>query len=226
MAHGVLFLGLAYLDLAGISLTHPPRPRMSRGQAGEPVATVSIVVEAPAVAQAPIDRPVDRPKETQAEPTQADSPETPVGPAPTIAELPPLPELPEAPASPGPPAPSDVGPLLADKPTPPAPSPSDAAPAATEDVGVTRGAEPAEDIHPRYPPSCIRRGQQGQVLLRVEVLAHGRAGRIEVVQSTTHRKLDQAAIDAARNARFTPAQRNGRPVDAWVTIPFVFRLTD
>lgn len=239
MAHGVLFLGLAYLDLAGVHLTRPPRPKMARGQAGQPVATVFIVVEAQAPRPTPPNqKPAQEPQQTPFDLPVPGPLEAPAEAEPMTAKLPPLPELPSVEPTPvaeapppvapegRPPATSETAPPVVERPVPPAPSPSDAVPAATEDAGVTRGAEPAEDIHPRYPPSCIRRGQEGQVVLRVEVLAHGRAGRIRVAQSSSYDKLDQAAIDAAREARFIPAQRNGYPVDAWVNIPFVFRLTD
>jgi len=102
---------------------------------------------------------------------------------------------------------------------PPTPEPATPAPA-----GVTRGAEPLAEIHPTYPPASIRRGEEGSVLLRVEVLADGRAGRMELVRSSGHDRLDRAACDAVRTARFLPALANGRPVIAWVTIPFQFRL--
>jgi len=47
-----------------------------------------------------------------------------------------------------------------------------------------------------------------------------------ILQSSSHRLLDEAAVPAVRRARFTPARQDDRPVDAWVTVPIRFRLTD
>jgi protein TonB len=69
-----------------------------------------------------------------------------------------------------------------------------------------------------------RRGQQGRVLLRLEVAADGTAARAEVVRSSGVDALDRAARAAVARWRFQPARRGGRAVGATVEVPVVFRL--
>jgi len=90
--------------------------------------------------------------------------------------------------------------------------------------GVSRGAEALDLPAPRYPEACRRRGQEGEVVLEVEVLADGRAREVRVLERARYEQLTEAAIDAARRARFAPALRDGRAVTASVVIPFRFVL--
>jgi protein TonB len=78
---------------------------------------------------------------------------------------------------------------------------------------------------PRYPAAARRRGQQGLVLLNVEVLAAGRCGRIGILHGSGHAMLDDAAVEAVRHWHFVPAARGGIPVDHWVQIPIRFQLS-
>lgn len=82
-----------------------------------------------------------------------------------------------------------------------------------------------ETLHPTYPRSARRRGEQGTVLLRVEVAATGRSMGVTCLRSSGSAALDDAAVEAAGRARFEPAVRHGRPVASVVTLPIEFRLT-
>lgn len=75
---------------------------------------------------------------------------------------------------------------------------------------------------PRYPTSALRRGESGEVLLRVEVDETGRAAAVEVVRSSNSRSLDRAAVTAVRRWRFQPALRDGQPVPGTVQVPIDF----
>ena len=79
---------------------------------------------------------------------------------------------------------------------------------------------------PSYPLLAIRQGAQGQVLLLVEVLTDGRAGRIDLEKSSGHAALDAAAIKAVRAWRFTPARKDGLLATQTVSIPIQFNLKD
>ncbi|HXH71675.1 MAG TPA: energy transducer TonB [Mariprofundaceae bacterium] len=78
---------------------------------------------------------------------------------------------------------------------------------------------------PHYPNAARRRGLEGQVVLNVEVLATGRCGRIDILQSSGHTILDEAAIEAVKRWHFIPASDAGLPVDHWLHIPIRFRLS-
>jgi protein TonB len=44
-------------------------------------------------------------------------------------------------------------------------------------------------------------------------------------RSSQSNVLDTVALETVKNWRFSPARRAGDPMDAWVIIPVVFRLT-
>ena len=115
------------------------------------------------------------------------------------------------------------------------PAPSQAA-AAPEPLtsSAHRGADLPADLLPGYlrnpapvyPDASRRGGDQGTVVLEVEVLASGRCGTIRVLDSSGHQELDQAALAAVRTWMFRPARRWQTPVAFWVEIPIRFRLTE
>jgi len=77
---------------------------------------------------------------------------------------------------------------------------------------------------PAYPPHSRRMGEEGRVLLRVHVLANGQADEVIVHKSSTHERLDDAAIDAVRRWQFVPAKAGGAAIAAWVIVPIQFNL--
>lgn len=77
---------------------------------------------------------------------------------------------------------------------------------------------------PRYPRVSRIRGEEGRVVLRVQVTAAGAAASVHVRRSSGHRRLDEAAIEAVRTWRFEPATRFGMRVAGAVDVPIVFRL--
>ena len=91
--------------------------------------------------------------------------------------------------------------------------------------GEAQGAAPhADNPAPPYPFAARRRGQEGRVLLQVEVLPSGDAGIVRIEKSSGVASLDEAASEAVRRWRFHPARHNGRPVPATVQVPIRFAL--
>lgn len=58
----------------------------------------------------------------------------------------------------------------------------------------------------------------GVVQLRALVLADGTVRSVDVVGSSGSSALDRAAADALRRWQFSPATRDGTPIDAYVTL--------
>ena len=77
---------------------------------------------------------------------------------------------------------------------------------------------------PDYPRLARRRGQEGEALLAVTVLADGALAAVELRTSSGYALLDEAALEAVRRWRFLPALEAGQPVQAVVDVPVVFRL--
>ena len=84
----------------------------------------------------------------------------------------------------------------------------------------------ASNRKPDYPIGARRQRQQGRVLLRVQVSAAGTATAVEVVSSSGHPMLDQAARAAVQTWHFIPATRAGVAVAAQADVPIQFRMDD
>lgn len=78
---------------------------------------------------------------------------------------------------------------------------------------------------PHYPPGARRRGREAQVVIALLVDEEGRV-KSSVVKSTTDDELGfvEAAREAAAQARFRPAMREGERVQMWTEITFDFKL--
>jgi TonB family protein len=65
---------------------------------------------------------------------------------------------------------------------------------------------------------------EGRVGLKILVRADGSVGGVEVAQSSGRSVLDAAAMREVSLWKFTPATRDGQPIDAWAVIPLLFVL--
>ena len=81
-------------------------------------------------------------------------------------------------------------------------------------------------FHPDYPRISKRRGEEGTVILTVQVLDNGSVGTADIVQSSGFRRLDEAAIKGALKTTFSPAVRLGHPVASTTQLSYTFRLTN
>ncbi len=77
-------------------------------------------------------------------------------------------------------------------------------------------------IRPDYPDEADRRRLSGTLRLQLKLEADGRVSDIAVVSATPPGVFEDSALKAFRDARFAPAQKNGRPVRALVVIEVVY----
>ncbi|PQO43222.1 hypothetical protein C5Y93_26340 [Blastopirellula marina] len=77
---------------------------------------------------------------------------------------------------------------------------------------------------PGYPAASRTRREEGRVILRVTISETGAVAELNVHQSSGFDRLDQAALHAVRQWKFTPAQSEGRNVATRVKIPVSFSL--
>lgn len=77
---------------------------------------------------------------------------------------------------------------------------------------------------PKYPSIARRLGEEGLVLLNVQVTADGAAGSVELQTGSGSRRLDEAALEAVKKWRFVPAKRGDQAVSASVVVPVRFSL--
>jgi protein TonB len=77
---------------------------------------------------------------------------------------------------------------------------------------------------PDYPWASRRAGEEGRVVLKVEVSAGGIVEAIGISDSSGHRRLDEAALEAVRQWRFEPARIGDQAIATTVNVPVTFRL--
>lgn len=77
---------------------------------------------------------------------------------------------------------------------------------------------------PAYPSSEIRQEHQGTVVLRLQILADGRVGDVQIERSSGFPKLDESAAREARRWRMKPGTRGGAAAAMWATVPISFQL--
>jgi protein TonB len=157
-------------------------------------------------------------------PTDLSTARAPITAPPSIAD-----EVPRAPLNPGPPAidgPPGVlngvghgGVLLNIRPPDPPPTPT--GPLRTG--GDIRPPRKIHHIPPVYPPIAQSARVEGTVILDTVIGEDGRVRDVRVLRSIA--LLDQAAIDAVRQWRFTPTLLNGHAVPVVMTVTVSFQLT-
>jgi periplasmic protein TonB len=77
---------------------------------------------------------------------------------------------------------------------------------------------------PAYPAASRRLGEEGRVVLRVQVNAEGQADAVDIKVSSGFPRLDAAAREAVARWRFVPARRGEIPFPSAVLVPVVFNL--
>jgi len=133
------------------------------------------------------------------------------------SEAPPLPQA----AAVAPPAPD-----ASEEPAPPA--------TLTSSVDLTYYNARDLDVQPRalreivpdFPADAERQKLSGTVRLQLKLEADGRVSDVDLVSATPPGVFEDMALRAFREARFAPAQKNGRPVRALILIEVVFDWED
>lgn len=147
---------------------------------------------------------------------------TPPPPKPKVQSPKPEPQRLPAPTPP-PPKPKTQSPKP--KASPRSPSPEQDA-SLIQEKGVSTEAQATKSIAPAYPRLSRRKGEEGTVVLSVEISADGTPGNIQIVQSSGYRRLDAAALKAAQKTPFAPALRLGKAIPSTTELSFTFKLTD
>lgn len=97
-------------------------------------------------------------------------------------------------------------------------------PAAAPTVDADYKATYLKNPKPPYPPLAVQMRLEGKVLLLVEVLPNGRAGKVALETSSGHDLLDQSALQTVKQWQFLPAKKDGAIVRQVVRIPINFNL--
>ncbi len=103
---------------------------------------------------------------------------------------------------------------------PPPPSPPPAAPVRVG--GAVRPPQKVQHLAPVYPAIARSARVTGVVIIEALIAEDGSVRTITVLRSIP--LLDQAAVDAVRQWRFTPTLLNGVPVPVIMTVTVAFNL--
>jgi len=175
---------------------------------------------------------------SQPAPPVVEPPPPPPPPPPPVVEPPP-PIVDELAAKPAPkpipkpkpvvkPAPKPVPKAVEQPPAPPQPpAPVAAPPAPAAPAPVTPASANAAYLKnpaPEYPSLAQRRGWEGTVLLRVQVLPSGKPGEIQIQKSSGRQQLDDAALNAVKRWSFVPAKQGDVAQVGWVSVPIDFKI--
>jgi periplasmic protein TonB len=256
LAHaGVLLTAILFLPGQTEPPAMPPESTIALVFEPSPADVPSVADAAPpgtdSAAPAATDHSDETPAPEPPPPPVPQATETPVPPPPPQAEdSQPAPKEPPSPIEDAVPAPKEPPPPPLQKPSPrPRVAQARSAPAATPHASVPPEQQSAAigsaapsiavaivpprpvagmetNRAPTYPETARRRGEQGRVMLRVNVSADGMPLGVEVMATSGHPSLDTAAMSAVRQWRFIPATQAGRSVAASAEVPVRFQLTN
>jgi protein TonB len=77
---------------------------------------------------------------------------------------------------------------------------------------------------PVYPLRSRRLGEQGRVLIHVQVTAEGTVQSVSLQKGSGSARLDEAALEAVKKWKFIPAKRGQQSVSASVVVPITFSI--
>lgn len=79
-------------------------------------------------------------------------------------------------------------------------------------------------VAPKYPLQAIKERHQGTVTVLILVDVRGNPKDIRIEKSSGFSELDLAAVEAARQWKYTPEIKYGTPVEGYVRVPVNFDL--
>jgi TonB family protein len=99
-----------------------------------------------------------------------------------------------------------------------------APPAPVEKVVDVTEADYLRPPEPEYPEDAQERGLEGKVLVRTRILPSGEPDEVQVEQSSGHKSLDAAAVQAVKASLFRPNIEGDTATAVWAIIPITFQL--
>ena len=189
---------LAMLDVSSVELSF-----------SETEAESSARPEIPAAPEIPKTPDIPEKPETPDIPEELEAPEIPAS-----MKIPQTPDIPEKMVTPPRPKPTPASePAAAAAPTP-----------APRQARVDAPPRQRSSIKPDYPKGARQRGEQGDVVLELSINKSGGVDAVVIVGSCGFPELDDAAVAAAKKARFTPARSGDSPVASKARLTLTFKL--
>lgn len=86
-----------------------------------------------------------------------------------------------------------------------------------------KAPQEVKQVPPNYPEDARKKSIEGEVQVKMLVMKDGTVKR-PMVSQTSNSIFNKAALFAAMQWTFNPAEVNGRKINAWVLVPFNFRI--
>src|SRR5262245_60883673 len=88
-------------------------------------------------------------------------------------------------------------------------------------IAEVRLPKPVETRAPHVAPGVLQAGHHGTVVVKLTILEDGSVGDIKLVESSRSRPLDEAALAAVADWKFTPGtDAEGKPYEMRIDAPF------
>ena len=97
-------------------------------------------------------------------------------------------------------------------------------PAAPRQARIDAPPQTKRNIKPEYPKGARQRGEQGDVVVEIRVNARGEVDDVKVAVSSGFAELDEAAVRAAKAAKFSPARCGRDAVASTARLKLQFKL--
>jgi protein TonB len=91
-------------------------------------------------------------------------------------------------------------------------------------VAVSEKPKKIKSVAPVYPDLAQRAGVTGQVVVKVLIDKKGNIEKAEILKSVP--MLDEAALAAAWQLKFSPGKQRDRFVKVWMAVPFNFTFSN
>lgn len=79
---------------------------------------------------------------------------------------------------------------------------------------------------PEYPVLAVKAGIEGKVVVKMLVDTDGSVIAVEIIKSSGNQMLDESAVSAAKQSKFTPAKQRDKFVRVWVVRQIEFKLNN
>ncbi len=87
-------------------------------------------------------------------------------------------------------------------------------------------AKMISDAEPHYPLGAVINRTEGKVTIKLFVNSRGNVSNALIEYSSKSAILDSASLRYAYKQKFIPAKINGRPVNSWYIITFLYTVID
>lgn len=96
----------------------------------------------------------------------------------------------------------------------------------TEDTGKSVTGKATYMPKPKYPLTSRRNKEEGTVLFKIDIDEKGKLISYEIIKSSGFERLDTAAIDSVKKAKYQPTIKNNKAISSTIEISFNFNLKE